>query len=85
MSTFRNVLFRIACLALVTSALSAPLANADDYHYGDHMDIAKVISIDVPSPLTCQVVTATMRYIDSSGVTRTVEFRQLAAACSASG
>ncbi|GEM_PF-74648 len=53
-------------------ALSAQLAYAADepkaYQYGDKLDIAKVISLDVPAG-GCEVVTARMIYVDSKGET----------------
>jgi hypothetical protein len=52
--------------------LSAQLAYAADepkaYQYGDKLDIAKVISLDVPAG-GCEVVTARMIYVDSKGET----------------
>lgn len=53
-------------------ALSAQLAYAADepkaYQYGDKLDIAKVISMEVPAG-GCEVVTARMTYVDSKGET----------------
>lgn len=85
MSMFSKSLLRSICIGVLSVAVSVPFANAGDYHYGDTLDVAKVISINAPSPLACEVVTATMRYIDSKGNQRSVDFRQLSVACSASG
>lgn len=85
MSMFSKSVLRGVRIGILSVAASVPLANAGDYHYGDSLDVAKVISINAPSPLSCEVVTATMRYIDSKGNERSVDFRQLSAACSASG
>jgi hypothetical protein len=60
-----------------------PSAKAEEYRYGDDLDIAKVINIETPTTATCQVVTSTMRYIDSKGVSRTLEYRRLSDACTA--
>ncbi|WAH61099.1 DUF2790 domain-containing protein [Pseudomonas silvicola] len=83
MNNSPKVLLQCACLVLAVAA-GTPLATAGEYHYSDTMDIAKVVSIDTPTSPTCKVVTSTMRYIDSTGAEKTVEFRQLADSCTAS-
>jgi hypothetical protein len=53
-------------------AFSAQLAHAADepkpYQYGDKLDIAKVVSMDVPAG-GCEIVQARMTYVDSKGET----------------
>lgn len=66
---------------LLAGMLICTSLQAREYKYGDHLDVAKLISIDTPNPLTCEVVTSTMTYLDSHGVKQTVEFRQLPEAC----
>lgn len=65
-------------------ALFAPLANADSqavpYQYGDRLDIAKVVSVKVPSG-GCDVVEATMTYLDSTGETHVMSYLRQGADC----
>ncbi|WP_313309485.1 DUF2790 domain-containing protein [Stutzerimonas nitrititolerans] len=72
-------LFWIAGLSLV-----AQLANAESqavpYQYGDHLDIAKVVSLDVPAG-GCEVVEATMIYLDSKGETHSVSYLRQGTDC----
>jgi len=72
-------LFWIAGLSLV-----AQLANAESqavpYQYGDHLDIAKVVSLDVPAG-GCEVVEATMTYLDSKGETHSVSYLRQGTDC----
>ncbi len=60
---------------LVGVALVAQWAVADDgqqYHYGQALDVAKVISIEAPQG--CEVGEATMVYEDSQGQTHTLVY-----------
>lgn len=50
------------------------------YHYGDDLDIAKVISIEVPKG-GCAVVEARMTYLDSNGKTHVMSYRRQGADC----
>jgi len=52
------------------------------YKYGDKLDIAKVVSLSQIPDNTCEVVPATMTYIDSKGVQHTIEYKVLANGCS---
>ncbi|WP_444816991.1 DUF2790 domain-containing protein [Stutzerimonas frequens] len=65
-------------------ALSAQLAYAADeakpYKYGDTLDIAEVISIDVPAG-GCEVVTARMTYVDSKGETHETTYLRQGPVC----
>nr|WP_256581417.1 DUF2790 domain-containing protein [Pseudomonas sp. ZH-FAD] len=45
------------------------------------MDIAKVISIDVPNSSQCEVVTATMTYRNSAGDVEVLDYEQLSSVC----
>lgn len=75
--------------ALITAALLAGLATgalADTpkpvpYTYGMNLDVAKVLSIEEPHPLTCQLVEATMTYLDTHGQTRAVTYTKQSDAC----
>ena len=79
---------------LVTAALSctgfAGLAQANDtasshavpYVYGMPLHVAKVVSLTEPTTLECQVITADMKYIDTSGKPAEITYRKLSDACS---
>ena len=81
----------LSTAALACTAL-AGLAQADDtsstqgqapaYHYGMPLHIAKVISLTEPMTLYCEVVTAEMKYIDTSGNPARISYRKLSDACS---
>lgn len=79
---------------LITTALTctaiAGFAQADDtspsqavpYHYGMPLHVGKIVSMTEPSTLDCQVVTADMKYIDStSGKPAEITYRKLSDAC----
>jgi len=80
---------------LITTALTctafAGLAQANDtssshavpYHYGMPLHVGKVITLTEPQTLDCKVVTADMKYIDStSGKPAEISYRKLSDACS---
>lgn len=81
----------LSTAALACTAL-AGLAQADDgastqaqapaYHYGMPLHIAKVISLTEPATLYCEVITAEMKYIDTSGNPAQITYRKLSDACS---
>jgi hypothetical protein len=60
-----------------TSSTQAPL-----YHYGMPLHVAKVIALTEPSTLNCEVITAQMKYIDTSGKPAQISYRKLSDACS---
>jgi len=51
------------------------------YHYGMKLDIARVLSISDTNP-ECGVVPSIMRYEDSSGTPRALEYRTYGGGCS---
>ncbi|MFJ7281613.1 DUF2790 domain-containing protein [Pseudomonas sp. NPDC099000] len=79
---------------LMTSALACTaftgLAQANDtstsqavpYHYGMPLNIGKVIALTEPKTLDCKVITADMKYIDTSGKPEEISYRKLSDACS---
>ncbi|MBH3341100.1 DUF2790 domain-containing protein [Pseudomonas mendocina] len=76
---FANALTAIALSASLTTL--AHSAEATPYHYGQNLDIAKVISIDAPNSAQCEVVTAQMTYRNSTGEVETLSYEQLSSAC----
>tara|TARA_Y100001938_G_scaffold67468_1_gene93619 strand:+ start:1407 stop:1667 length:261 start_codon:yes stop_codon:yes gene_type:complete len=75
-------------IALTTLSLGASLtsvahgAQATPYRYGQDLDIAKVIAIEVPSSPQCEVVTAKMTYRNSAGEVHLLDYEQLSSVCS---
>jgi len=79
---------------LVTAALACTgftgLAQANDttqskavpYEYGMPLHVAKVVALTEPSTLECKVITADMKYIDTSGKPEEITYRKLSDACS---
>ena len=79
-----RTLFATALTALALSASLTTLAHsaeATPYRYGQNLDIAKVISIDVPNSAQCEVVTAKMTYRNSAGEVEVLDYEQLSDAC----
>ena len=71
-------LFWIAGLSLFAQlATAAPQTTT--YAYGDDLDIANVVSMEVPSG--CAVVEAKMTYLDSKGETHVVKYLRQGADC----
>ncbi|SFO86853.1 Protein of unknown function [Ectopseudomonas composti] len=79
-----RTLFATALAVLSLSASLTTLAHsaeATPYRYGQNLDIAKVISIDVPNRPQCEVVTAKMTYRNSAGDVEILGYEQLSSAC----
>ncbi|QNH04732.1 DUF2790 domain-containing protein [Pseudomonas sp. B11D7D] len=79
-----RTLFATALAVLSLSASLTTLAHsaeATPYRYGQNLDIAKVISIDVPNGPQCEVVTAKMTYRNSAGDVEVLGYEQLSSAC----
>jgi hypothetical protein len=89
--SFMNMRTILSATALACTAF-AGLVQADDasstptqipaYHYGMPLHIAKVISLTEPTTLYCEVITAEMKYIDTSGQVAQITYRKLSDACS---
>jgi hypothetical protein len=72
-----------ATVAGIAQANDASSSQAVPYHYGMALHVGKVISLNEPSTLECQVVTADMKYIDSaSGKPAEITYRKMSDACS---
>ena len=74
-----NKLLWIASMAIVVPLASAE-PQATPYHYGQDLDIARVVSVEVPAA-GCEIVEATMTYLDSHGETRMVSYLRQGADC----
>lgn len=76
----------LASLFAVLS-LGAVAANAQDsvkshsYRYGDHLDIAKVLSVNEAPSSGCGVVETRMTYLDSLGKIQSLDYSTLTQDC----
>ncbi|MHC8308886.1 DUF2790 domain-containing protein [Pseudomonas sp. GT1P32] len=81
-------------ILLVTATLACTgftgFAQADDttssqavpYEYGMPLHVAKVVALTEPTTLDCKVITAEMKYIDTSGKPAEITYRKWSDACS---
>ena len=80
-------------MLLLASALAgtafAGFAQANDtsskpvpYHYGMPLNVDKVVALTEPTTNECKVITADMKYIDTSGKPEEISYRKLSDACS---
>jgi len=79
-----RTLFATALTALALSASLTNLAHsaeATPYRYGQNLDIAKVISIEVPNSPQCEAVTAKMTYRNSADDVEILSYEQLSSVC----
>ena len=85
----------LATAASQTTAEAAPPAppkpgaaasqEAVPYHYGMKLDIHRVISIQEPQDITCEAVTTTMIYQDSSATRHSLSYLKIPSTCSSRG
>ncbi|WP_446000185.1 DUF2855 family protein [Pseudomonas aeruginosa] len=71
----------LCCVALLLVPAIAGAATAD-YVYGMPLDVARVLSVDEAPSDTCQVVRATLVYLDSHGERQVLHYLKQARACS---
>lgn len=77
-----SIISTMTVIALSASPLLAnERAEVSSYQYGTPLDIAKVIRIDEPAPPTCEIVQATMTFVNTQGETEQVSFLKQAQAC----
>lgn len=65
----------------VAAAQAAPAPIQDSYHYGEHLDIHKVLADNADNSLTCKVVGAHMTYLDSQNQEHVLNYRRMAEVC----
>lgn len=63
------------------AAQAAPAPVQDSYHFGQHLDIQKVLADNTDDSQTCQVVGARMTYLDSQHQEHVLNYRRMAEAC----
>ncbi|MNJ59408.1 hypothetical protein D3C77_550910 [compost metagenome] len=77
-----NTLARIGLFATFSlgafSAFADSSAAVQNYHYGQHLDVQKVLSIQDKNAEACGVVTAQLNYLDSKGQAHTVNYQTYA-------
>lgn len=67
---------------LITKPSAATTVEAVPYRYGMKLDIDRVLSIQEPQEMTCDVVTATMIYEDSNETRRALSYLKVPSSCS---
>lgn len=53
--------------AFAAQAATQPAPAAMPYHYGEHLDVKKVLSIQTDPNVSCGVANSRMNYLDSQG------------------
>jgi hypothetical protein len=66
-------------LALACATTLAQAETPEQYHYGMHLDIAKVISQTLPQG--CETGEAQMVYLDSKGEQHTLTYLRMGEGC----
>ena len=74
-------LSRLLVLPAMLLSVAAVADEAQVYHYGMQLDVAKVISIEQPND-RCEVSQATMLYLDSQGRQHTLRYLRQTPRCS---
>lgn len=82
-----------ACLFASLAAFASFGAQAADsqpveqYHYGQKLDVKKVVAIqeEAASPFDCGIVNARMDYLDSQGQPHSLAYRKFATDCNEGG
>lgn len=80
-----RTLFASAAVALVVLTHNAfadtPNVPAKPYRYGMPIHVAKVISLEEPRSADCEVVSAKLTYLDTSGNVEAFTYFKMAQAC----
>lgn len=72
-------------LGLLLTATAQASESVAVYHYGMPLDIDQVLTMSEPDTRLCDVVQASMVYLDSAGQQHTLQYLKLAQACSDQG
>ena len=65
-------------IAAQAAAMPTQKASAMQYHYGEHLDIKKVLSVQDDQSNACGLVNTRMDYLDSNGHQQSVQYRTYA-------
>ncbi|MFK0088530.1 DUF2790 domain-containing protein [Pseudomonas sp. NPDC090755] len=60
------------------SAFADTAQSVPSYHYGQHLDVKKVVAIHDDNANQCGIVTAQMDYLDSHGQPHSVKYQNYA-------
>ena len=80
----------LACTAFYRTSPSASrqvrvhvtsTSNATPYHYVMQLYVDKVVALTEPTTNECKVITADMKYIDTSGKPEEISYSKLSDAC----
>lgn len=80
-----KAIFLTGALGVACSSFASPAPQPVDtraYQYGMRLDIAKVLSTDIPYSTQCEVVEAKMAYLNSVGGVQVLRYLTLSSACS---
>lgn len=68
-------------------AQAADTQPAEPYHYGQKLDVKRVLAIheESASPFDCGIVDARMDYLDSNGQPHSLAYRKFATDCNEGG
>lgn len=72
----------LACTAFAGLAQANDTSKATPYHYGMPLNVGKVVALTEPTTNECKVITADMKYIDTSGKPEEISYKKLSDACS---
>ena len=72
----------LACTAFAGLAQANDTSKATPYHYGMPLKVGKVVALTEPTTNECKVITADMKYIDTSGKPEEISYRKLSDAFS---
>ncbi|ROL72739.1 DUF2790 domain-containing protein [Pseudomonas vranovensis] len=72
-------------LSLLLAATAEAATPVPVYHYGMPVDVARVLQLSEPASDTCEVVLASMVYVDSAGRQHSLQYLKLARVCTDRG
>ncbi|WP_095162856.1 DUF2790 domain-containing protein [Pseudomonas sp. Irchel 3F5] len=72
-------------LSLLLAATAQAATPAPVYHYAMPLDVARVLQLSEPASDTCDVVLASMVYVDSAGQQHNLQYLKLAQVCTDRG
>jgi hypothetical protein len=72
----------LACTAFAGLAQANDTSKATPYHYGMPLNVGKVVALTEPTTNECKVITADMKYIDTSGKPEEISYQKLSDVCS---
>ncbi|QJI37663.1 MULTISPECIES: DUF2790 domain-containing protein [unclassified Pseudomonas] len=71
--------FALTAVTGMAQADTAPVITP--YHYGEKMDVQKVLAMHETDTNVCKVINADIKYLDSAGKVQDVSYRKMSEAC----